>query len=208
MKKRMFLSTILMTLVLLVAVTTATFAWYTASDATVKFENPGIDVSASETTLSVGEVTIKVSLSNPTSNVGPTANGTETVQGHDGVPAAGTKFFEVNGVLVKDDSIAYETSGVVTYTVSISGKEGLTESELWASAAGTYTITFGGLDLRYGADKDSALSQTQTYSITFKVNEDGTTDAKTGTVHFAVNSSYKGVAGENNNTLKMTTTIA
>lgn len=40
MKKRMFLTTILMTLVLLVAVTTATFAWYQAQASSVAYTNP------------------------------------------------------------------------------------------------------------------------------------------------------------------------
>lgn len=62
MKKRMFLSTILMTLVLLVAVTTATFAWYVVQPGSAGYGSP--DSSSIKTTatngVSVGGVTFSI----------------------------------------------------------------------------------------------------------------------------------------------------
>ena len=62
MKKRMFLSTILMTLVLLVAVTTATFAWYSAAQGAANLTSSDqASVAAKTETVELGSVTFTVS---------------------------------------------------------------------------------------------------------------------------------------------------
>lgn len=70
MKKRMFLSTILMTLVLLVAVTTATFAWYTATTkgATVVSTDTSSIKSATQT-VDLGAITATITLKDASNNV-------------------------------------------------------------------------------------------------------------------------------------------
>ena len=67
MKKRMFLSTILMTLVLLLAVTTATFAWYTvgaAADAQ-GVEDTDTSITTAANNYSAGGVTFTAVLGTP-----------------------------------------------------------------------------------------------------------------------------------------------
>lgn len=61
MKKRMFLTTILMTLVLLVAVTTATFAWYSASQGDANLASTDeATVAAKTETVQLGALTFTV----------------------------------------------------------------------------------------------------------------------------------------------------
>lgn len=63
MKKRMFLSTILMTLVLLVAVTTATFAWYSAAKTGKSVVDATDDtVSTAANELGVGNIVFTASI--------------------------------------------------------------------------------------------------------------------------------------------------
>ena len=63
MKKRMFLSTILMTLVLLMAVVTATFAWYTASTDSVSAGSVTDHAMSTNKSVSVGAITIDMTVS-------------------------------------------------------------------------------------------------------------------------------------------------
>ena len=61
MKKRMFLTTILMTLVLLVAVTTATFAWYSAAQGDANLSaTDNATVAAKTDTITLGDLTFDV----------------------------------------------------------------------------------------------------------------------------------------------------
>jgi len=61
MKKRLFISSILMTLVLLVAITTATFAWYSAANNGVqKSASGGVTTITSQTNVSLAKQTINV----------------------------------------------------------------------------------------------------------------------------------------------------
>lgn len=59
MKKRMFLSTILMTLVLLVAVTTATFAWYSAS---IQSSDTKVSLSTATNTAAGASMSVQLEL--------------------------------------------------------------------------------------------------------------------------------------------------
>lgn len=60
MKKRMFLSTILMTLVLLLAVTTATFAWYQAQAASAQKRSDEVAVNTADNGYAAGGILFTV----------------------------------------------------------------------------------------------------------------------------------------------------
>ena len=181
MKKRMFLSTILMTLVLLVALTTATFAWYTAStadDATLEGVQ-NVAIATSDAEYSVGAGTIKVSLSDVTEQVGPTNQAGEIKYLINGVPTLVTP----NGT--------YLTKGTVKWTVSFVGADASVDDKTeLMKYAGDYTLVISGDGARLHADADSVIAAADASVVTIKitVQADGTFKVSEGTVSFAINS--------------------
>ena len=147
MKKRMFLSTILMTLVLLVALTTATFAWYSASGQASATLN-GIDatqVQAAEDSYSLEALTISAKFA-----------GTDYAEGKfadvDLTDVNGQTYFLQNGTLVNVSDQATKWNGSASVVVSIKlGSEEIAvndgENDSLARYAGTYTVTVSGAGL-------------------------------------------------------------
>lgn len=187
MKKRMFLTTALMALVLLVAVTTATFAWYTAIEGDTAVQGIAATVDASNADFTAGGVTVKFALSNPTEGVGPTdQNGN-------------IYYITGNGTLVKAPDNTYTKEGTVTWTVSIDYDSSKMDYKEAASIVkGTYTVKVSGTNLRLAegeagdAIKVGDASHVE-IQFTISVDEEGTVsiistnnNSHTGELYFAV----------------------
>lgn len=143
MKKRMFLSTILMTLVLLLAVTTATFAWYSASQATATLK--GIDatqVQAGEDSYTLDGLTISAEFDGTDYADGKFADVELTDVNFD-------TYFLQNGTLVKVTDKQTKAFGTAKVVVTVKLGETViavngAENDSLARYAGTYTVTVTG----------------------------------------------------------------
>ena len=138
MKKRMLLSTVLMTLVLLLAATTATFAWYTAGGQTSLVANAtdseSISTAVNEYNMS-GTFTVTVEFATP-----------------DGAPVLtdtlGKTYYyagAVTGAEIPDNGAAPK-SGSCAFTVKVtySGTDNLTDAEiadLWKQVGKKIVVT-------------------------------------------------------------------
>ena len=115
MKKRMFLSTILMTLVLLLAVTTATFAWYQASgaQATPSYQSAAA-ISTGANTFGEGSFDVKISVNAAATNLAFTdENGLTAYYLADGTTL-------VENVAIPVEQVA-QADGTVTITITYTG---------------------------------------------------------------------------------------
>lgn len=132
MKKRMFLSTILMTLVLLVAVTTATFAWYTASSSVAAKQTQdqmnSITAASNEYGVS-GNVTFALQFGGTDYNSTPTESYNSKVLSN----RFGKTYYYVGSVKTEDTSSTI-ASKVGTGTVTIT--TAATQQQLQALANG------------------------------------------------------------------------
>ena len=179
MKKRMFLSTILMTLVLLVALTTATFAWYSATTSEATFVGDTTKVTTSDSTFSVGALTFTLDLGPATANVGPTDQ-------------EGNIYVIIDNKEQLIGQKIYEKSGSFSWTVTATvADNNLTLSQALASLNGTsYTVTFEGPNVRLSvASGDAAIAAANdaNATVTFSVSGGQLVNAS-GTVYFAVDS--------------------
>ena len=145
MKKRMFLSTILMTLVLLVALTTATFAWYTVSSSgSASLAATSEDLVTVKGSYTAGAVTLVGDITTSDSVALTDENGVSWVI--------------ANGNLVKAQNDA-ELDKIGTATLSISWPEltGTAEEKLAQKLAyaGTYTVTISGDRVKLSKTNDA-----------------------------------------------------
>lgn len=137
MKKRMFLSTILMTLVLLVAVTTATFAWYQATAGSLTANDTDeSSISTAVNPYESGAFTVTVEFGATT--------GTPILTNADGE----TYYYAgaVTGSEVLDSNPAGAVSAAADFTVTVSydNTQGLTDDEiadLWNQLGADITVT-------------------------------------------------------------------
>lgn len=178
MKKRMLLSTVLMTLVLLLAATTATFAWYqsTAGSFGLTSQAETGNLSVQNNSVSLGNVTVTV-----------------TWQAENTLPK-NVNYTDVNGksyyyagqvdAAHKLEVADPVKTGEATFTLSLVGDV----AELQA-VSGTYVITFtasGEVKIANTADaavKVGAEGSTATHEFT--IGTAGTiTEGQTGTIHF------------------------
>ena len=177
MKKRMFLSTVLMTLVLLLAVTTATFAWYqaTAGQVSLKEQTPTGTLSVENNAVDAGNIQVVVTWT------------TDPLPSNVNYTDQSGKSFYYNGVVDEDHKVEV-ANPVVTSTVAFS--LALEGDELdKKAAAGTYTITFTATgEVKIGnsaAEAQAVTTEGSTATHTFTIGADGTiTVGSTGTVHF------------------------
>ena len=179
MKKRMFLSTILMTLVLLVAVTTATFAWYEATanaNAKVDADTVAVGTQASGLTVAGYYITVEydavatsVDLTDPEGNCWVISNGVlmpATAQGATEASLAIASFSvhvylqdaegEKSTELTQgstDYKNALAAMGVLTYKVMAAGDSvtriGL-EADTYGNGVGQEAIEIGTLSIASG----------------------------------------------------------
>lgn len=175
MKKRMFLSTILMTLVLLVAVTTATFAWYqVTSESKTSVVSATIETADDE--YSIGDVTVKFTLKDAAGNIGP-------------VNTDGKIFLEdENDNLIALPDNAYDKYGSVIWEVTVVfDAEKMTKEEAYKQIAGEYTVTVSGTDLRWSdVSGDKAVSEgANSIDVTFTLTAAGL-EQPTDTLYFAL----------------------
>lgn len=163
MKKRMFLSTILMTLVLLVALTTATFAWYQASAGDYALtENAATGkLNVADNSLAAGKVTVTVTWGEKSSNV----NYTDT---------NGDSYY-YNGLVDEAHKVKVASpvaTGTAAFTLSLVGND-LDKK----AAAGTYTITFtadGEVKIGNSVSAAIAISNSgSTATHTFTIDSNG-----------------------------------
>mgnify|MGYP003291101262 CR=1 FL=1 len=191
MKKRMFLTTALMALVLLVAVTTATFAWYQAAEGGKTAIVETQDITTSSTEFKAGAVTVKFTLSNPTTNVGPTDQ------------AGNIKYKTQNGALVTAPSDTYTKEGTVQWTVTVEKTDAnMTIEEAYALLKGEYVVQVSGSSMRFDESNAIGAADTDTVSVSFKITEAGivlgtntAASSINGQIKFAVNSSYETKGG-------------
>jgi len=134
MKKRLFISSILMTLVLLVAITTATFAWYSVSSA-------GINKSASGSVAEIKSST-DVSLSGQTVSITLARTGTESLALTKGDASGGTY---KSVALINGNKELQETNanvmGTFTITLASSGLAALSQEQKAALDQQSFTAT-------------------------------------------------------------------
>lgn len=185
MKKRMFLTTVLMALVLLMAVATATFAWYSATEGGRTAEAQSVNMTTSNATYQAGAVKVKFVLTNPSENVGPTNQAGEI------------KFVTPSKVEVKAPEGTYAKEGTVTWTVTIEKADGMTEAEAYALLKGDYTVEVSGTSLRLDSANAVAAANGKAATVSFKITESGIVLGEAaaaasinGTLKFAVNHDY------------------
>lgn len=164
MKKRMFLTTALMALVLLVAVTTATFAWYQASTTgTITPQDKSHNVGTSSEVYEVGALTITVNFDGTITNLGPVDT--------DG----NVKFLNSKGQEVYNKKYNvqnyYDTYGSVTWSVyaEIGGEEA-SSADLSAYVGTKFTVIFSGDNLRV-TENENKVTKTENAGEGY-INED------------------------------------
>lgn len=188
MKKRMFLSTILMTLVLLLAVTTATFAWYEVSSTgkTANLSTPDATVTTVGGTFEAAAVTLNGSLV-----VEPSVALTKASDGK-------------SYVLVNGQNVVAQNDGTINKvglaTLSILWPSDVTSlpvadaNAIYATFAGEYVVTISGTDLRFfniadpeAAEPTAVEVAAPSIQLTVTLNADGTIDIEdSGEFYFAV----------------------
>lgn len=194
MKKRMFLSTILMTLVLLLAVTTATFAWYQAQAGSVAYTNNTDSDNSLKTVANsyvTGSFEVTVELGTP--------SGAPVLTNADGE----TYYYAgaVNGAEIKDTD-AGAKSGSCAFTVKVTyGGSGLTDAEiadLWTQLGESVTVTISdnsgysnGAGLKFWEDAahqsawaDGEATATFTFEKTALTFNGSVATIGTGTVYY------------------------
>ena len=179
MKKRMFLSTFLMTLVLLLAVTTATFAWYTASVAGEAAGPEAIrqDIGTADNTYNSGDLTFTVTFgTEDLSGIIPTDSVGDVYY----IPYEGASYDE----WIKDTnaSSSEERCKVVKVTLTVSGGTGdvTLDALLEAISKETYTVTvtpgenvkvsFEGVSEAYAATSEASFEVTGAQLLAAKDN--------------------------------------
>ena len=137
MKKRMFLSTILMTLVLLLAVTTATFAWYQAQAGNVGYGSaPEQSVTTAANGYNAGGFQVNVAFGELGANAPVLTD------------ASGKTYYyagDKDGAEILDSSAAPKSNTVaftvtVTYTGDITDDDAL--ADLWTQLGENVKVTF------------------------------------------------------------------
>ena len=190
MKKRMFLSTILMTLVLLVALTTATFAWYTATAGKAGFGSGDVaQITTSDKSYSIGNVTLNVELSNVSNDVGPTSK-----------ELGPNKVVVMSNGVEREVAIFYKAEGVATWTISATMNKDSSSTEqvkadaaALASIAGDYYLVLTATNARITNDRTSGKAvdlEDDVNEIVIKIviTDEGQIQTSTGQFAFAVNS--------------------
>lgn len=193
MKKRMFLSTILMTLVLVVALTTATFAWYQATAGTVGYGSADdATISTAANSYASGDFTVNVEFGVPSG--APVLTNT-----------LGQTYYyagEVSGAEILDGT-AGPKSGSVAFTVTVTyGGTGLSDEEiadLWSQMGENVQVVItdgseglgAGAGLKFWKDAahqtewvDGAATLTYTFNLAAVSFTSGTGQIGTGTVYY------------------------
>lgn len=202
MKKRMLLSTVLMTLVLLLAATTATFAWYQASaSGEISGGTTNQSITTSGNTYEIGALQVKVAFSNASlDNLGPV--------GSDG----SVQFTTADGGNIKFNNHAdqelYDVLGSVEWSLVVTlDEETATKSDLQAYAGTEFTIVIDGtmLKLADSAPADGYVANDSTLSYTVKIAADGSlTGTTSGKVYVSVHEEYS----TKNGSLTVVATVA
>lgn len=187
MKKRMFLTTVLMTLVLLLAVTTATFAWYQASN-TQAFttESTTGSLETSGTSGQVGNLEFVFAFAGTGAEY---AIQDVELTDKDGI----TWVYNAQGVLVEaNNQQALKKTEAVTVTLSDIKDNGVSVEEAnWSQFVGTYTITLkAGQKVKLAASAAAAEKAALEAEVTFTV-----IIAADGKVSYANNTVYYGMDG-------------
>lgn len=180
MKKRMFLTTVLMTLVLLLAVTTATFAWYAAVEGNVSGKVTTEEIVTSSNTYTVGALKIEVVFNNQDlDNLGPvgedgsvqfrTSGNNIVISAQNG--QASTDYYEVMGTA--------DWSLKATITTVVEDEEVVTTAtadQLKAYAGTKFTVSFGGTNLKVAGAEPTGKNYVATdaaVSYTVEINANG-----------------------------------
>ena len=176
MKKRMFLSTILMTLVLLLAVTTATFAWYKASSGslTLTEQAPTGALYVKDNSVELGDVSVTVSWSNQLPN---DVNYTDTTG----------KSYYYAGKVDADHKLEVanpKATSTVGFTLTLVG-----DTASLQALSGTYVITFTASgELKIGVTEEAAIAVDtagSTATHEFTIGNAGTiTEGASGSIIF------------------------
>ena len=194
MKKRMFLTTVLMALVLLMAVATATFAWYQANtnnNVSVADQTQSITTSSDAVTVGALQVSVKFSDAALT-DLGP-------VDSSGNVKFVNPSNQEVYSKPWNDESQTYySTLGTVSWEVvaTING-QAASAIDLAVYAGKQFTISFDGADLRI-TDVESTGYVAADKAITYTVKIDntgkfvavGTADKTSGTLYVSIVETY------------------
>lgn len=159
MKKRMFLTTILMTLVLLVAVTTATFAWYSASQgaAAQKVVDDKVEVNTADNSYAQSGLKFTVVLS------APSATGLDLTNNK------GETWYYVGTKLVQDkaqDLVPYGSFTVTVKVELVGGAGGATLAEVLAGQQFSHTIAIS------ANNADVRLTTVESEKFTVKAGQD------------------------------------
>jgi len=193
MKKRLFISSILMTLVLLVAITTATFAWYKASNTGSAAGNVTATgtLSASNQTVSLGQVKINVAV-----HTGFDDNKVLVLTN-----MAGRSYYVVGGnateIMADDFSTGNNhKQGTATFDVTITGRNAAdTEdvsltADMLAGVQGTYIVSVAASGaVKLALAKTSQASELGTSASSASVNFTAPAQTATGALGQAASQS-------------------
>ena len=195
MKKRTILTAVLMTLVLLLTATTATFAWYTAISGVVSLEFDDVTIKATDQTFTAGDLRVIVTAV-ADEGVGPSTLDGERVNGSS--QSGGTAFCYISGSLIEINP-GYKTSGKITFSYKVYDEKGtdvtnsLNPEQIATLSSNTFkfTISESTSSIRFGTTESIAINsgtQSVVVNLTFK-STDGI--ATFSNVYFAVNSSVE-----------------
>ena len=187
MKKRMLLSTVLMTLVLLLAVTTATFAWYQATSQGISVSNNNTSVSTTDAKYQIGGVTFDVTW----------AAINDTCE--ELTDASGNVYYIYNGTKVLksvDASAKYGTAVISSIKLAASAKEGdpnynLPEGTI-ASLAGNYeiTVTATSTGNRLCVSNSAGVATSNTCKLSCTIDSNGNVTITSANVYFSIRPQY------------------
>jgi len=202
MKKRLFISSILMTLVLLVAITTATFAWYSATSASATL-TPGSTgtITAKSSGYSAGDLTI----------TGEFTGDLASACTLDLTDVNGKTYVRSGSTNLEVSSAQSKTFATGTIVATLSGAANAS-NEQRANFAGTYTVTVtAGAHVRITDDADAkfaAASIGNSISFTVVIAADGTV-TNNGPLTYYVSlepNNYSGLESDRTDAVTMTIT--
>ena len=201
MKKRMFLSTILMTLVLLLAVTTATFAWYKAEQGNVDLTSTDTaSLTANTTTVTLGAVTFTVEFGSVTEGTKPTYT-SDAFAGTALTDGAGVSKYWTGSAAVPYEATNKVGVAKATVTASVAEGENLsaalvnlygsgkTTVVLTIKAGGQVTVEKAEADL---FDEESPLSVANTITFELALDANGTTSSWNSNFYYATRTNAAG----------------
>lgn len=182
MKKRLLISSVLMSAVLACALGTGTYAWYAATEGSfVKGTLDSATISAVDNAYRIGNITINVDLTDPSGSV--------KLSDTDGY-----SYVLVGGAKTRDTTVAQNDAsmyGTTTVSVSAETTRGAATADELKAIAGTYTITITATDqakisLVDGAGAIAATKGNEV-TVTFTISDAGVIgDLSKSTVYFAM----------------------